>query len=90
MGLNHWDKVCDSCCRAPELEDDNKQKLKVSMVSWDSSDKWVITAVNDHTLKVWNSETGEFAVAALDADLKMGQVLMQKNPMHYYSKCASL
>ncbi|KDR09153.1 hypothetical protein L798_01269, partial [Zootermopsis nevadensis] len=44
---------------APELEDDNKQKLKVSMVSWDTSDKWVITAVNDHTLKVWNSETGE-------------------------------
>lgn len=43
----------------PELEDDNKQKLKVSMVSWDSSDKWVITAVSDHTLKVWNSETGE-------------------------------
>ncbi|PNF30682.1 hypothetical protein B7P43_G06084, partial [Cryptotermes secundus] len=42
----------------PELEDDSKQKLKVSMVSWDSSDKWVITAVSDHTLKVWNSETG--------------------------------
>lgn len=45
------------------MEDDSKQKLKVSMVSWDSSDKWVITAVSDHTLKVWNSETGEFAAA---------------------------
>ncbi|XP_069680733.1 bromodomain and WD repeat-containing protein 3 isoform X4 [Periplaneta americana] len=44
---------------ALDSEDDNKQKLKVSMVSWDSSDKWVITAVSDHTLKVWNSETGE-------------------------------
>ena len=45
---------------SPETDDDNKQKLKVSMVSWDSSDKWVITAVNDHTLKVWNSETGKW------------------------------
>jgi WD40 repeat protein len=51
----------------PEVEDDNKQKLKVSMVSWDSSDKWVITAVSDHTLKVWNSETGEFAAVSLNA-----------------------
>jgi len=43
---------------APEVEDDSKQKLKVSMVSWDSSDKWVITAVSDHSLKIWNSVTG--------------------------------
>ena len=53
------------CCRTPELEDDGKQKLKVSMVSWDSSDKWVITAVSDHTLKIWNSETGEFDSAVI-------------------------
>jgi WD40 repeat protein len=56
------------------------------MVSWDSSDKWVITAVSDHTLKVWNSETGEFAAVAHDADLKMGHKLLWKNPMHYHSK----
>jgi WD40 repeat protein len=53
------------CCSATELEDDSKQKLKVSMVSWDSSDKWVITAVSDHTLKIWNSETGEFGCVAI-------------------------
>jgi WD40 repeat protein len=35
------------------------------MVSWDSSDKWVITAVSDHTLKIWNSETGEFGSTAV-------------------------
>lgn len=29
------------------------------MVSWDVSDKWVITAVADHTLKIWNSFTGD-------------------------------
>jgi hypothetical protein len=35
------------------------------MVSWDSSDKWVITAVSDHTLKIWNSESGEFGCMAI-------------------------
>lgn len=29
------------------------------MVSWDVSDEWVITAVNDSSLKVWNAKTGE-------------------------------
>jgi len=53
------------CCSAPEVEDDSKQKLKVSMVSWDSSDKWVITAVSDHSLKIWNSVTGEFGCVAI-------------------------
>lgn len=39
-------------------EDDGK-KLKVTMVSWDASDNWVMTAVNDFTIKVWNSKTGQ-------------------------------
>nr|CAD7255825.1 unnamed protein product [Timema shepardi] len=39
-------------------DEDNKTKLKVSMVSWDVTDKWVITAVSDYTLKVWNANTG--------------------------------
>lgn len=29
------------------------------MVSWDVSDEFVITAVNDSSLKVWNAKTGE-------------------------------
>lgn len=29
------------------------------MVSWDCSDRWVITAVNDHSLKVWCADTGK-------------------------------
>ncbi|XP_044016177.1 bromodomain and WD repeat-containing protein 3 isoform X2 [Aphidius gifuensis] len=41
-------------------DDDNKQqKPKVTMVSWDLSDEWVITAVNDSLLKVWNAKNGE-------------------------------
>lgn len=52
-------------CSAPEVDDDSKQKLKVSMVSWDSSDKWVITAVSDHSLKIWNSVTGEFGCVSI-------------------------
>ncbi|CAH0389929.1 unnamed protein product [Bemisia tabaci] len=44
-----------------ESEDDAKliKFLRVTMVSWDVSDKWVITAVADHTLKIWNSFTGD-------------------------------
>ncbi|CAG2060725.1 unnamed protein product [Timema podura] len=41
-----------------QITGDNKTKLKVSMVSWDVTDKWVITAVSDYTLKVWNANTG--------------------------------
>lgn len=40
-----------------ENEEENK-KLKVTMVSWVASDDYVITAVNDHSLKVWDSQTG--------------------------------
>ena len=41
-----------------ETEEDSKLKLKVMMVCWDLTDRFVITAVSDHTLKVWNSDTG--------------------------------
>lgn len=40
-------------------EEDNKVKPKVSMVCWDRSDKYVITAVHDATLKVWDSFSGK-------------------------------
>uniref|UniRef100_A0AAQ4QE48 Bromodomain and WD repeat domain containing 1 n=1 Tax=Gasterosteus aculeatus aculeatus TaxID=481459 RepID=A0AAQ4QE48_GASAC len=34
-------------------------KPKVTMVAWDRHDHTVITAVNNHLLKVWNSYTGQ-------------------------------
>ncbi|KAG7201707.1 hypothetical protein KM043_004433 [Ampulex compressa] len=42
-----------------ETDDDTNKKAKVTMVSWDVSDEWVITAVNDSSLKVWNAKSGE-------------------------------
>ncbi|XP_066999443.2 bromodomain and WD repeat-containing protein 3 [Anabrus simplex] len=42
-----------------DTEEDPKAKLKVTMVCWDQSDSWVVTAVSDYTLKVWNSFTGQ-------------------------------
>ncbi|KZC10837.1 PH-interacting protein, partial [Dufourea novaeangliae] len=42
-----------------DAEDDSNKKAKVTMVSWDVSDEWVITAVNDSSLKVWNAKTCE-------------------------------
>lgn len=38
---------------------DPKKGLKVTMVSWDRSDNWLVTAVSDHTIKVWNSKTAK-------------------------------
>ncbi|XP_011188273.2 bromodomain and WD repeat-containing protein 3 [Zeugodacus cucurbitae] len=42
-------------CPPPE----EGKKLKVTMVAWDCSDKYVITAVNDFTIKIWHSKTGK-------------------------------
>ncbi|XP_024885471.1 PH-interacting protein isoform X2 [Temnothorax curvispinosus] len=42
----------------PETDDDSNKKAKVTMVCWDVSDEFVITAVNDYTLKVWNAKSG--------------------------------
>ncbi|XP_046732894.1 bromodomain and WD repeat-containing protein 3 isoform X3 [Silurus meridionalis] len=40
-------------------EEEGFFKPKVTMVSWDRHDNTVITAVNNHLLKVWNSYTGQ-------------------------------
>uniref|UniRef100_A0A665TWK8 Bromodomain and WD repeat domain containing 1 n=1 Tax=Echeneis naucrates TaxID=173247 RepID=A0A665TWK8_ECHNA len=42
----------------PSLEE-SYFKPKVTMVAWDRHDNTVITAVNNHLLKVWNSYTGQ-------------------------------
>ncbi|XP_055634846.1 PH-interacting protein isoform X2 [Toxorhynchites rutilus septentrionalis] len=44
-------------CPAPSPEENTKPK--VTMVSWDNTDDWVITAVNDFTIKIWNAHTGK-------------------------------
>lgn len=46
-------------CPPPDASIDLKKGYKVTMVSWDRSDDWVVTAVNDHTIKVWNSKTAK-------------------------------
>uniref|UniRef100_A0A4W6D1L0 Bromodomain and WD repeat domain containing 1 n=1 Tax=Lates calcarifer TaxID=8187 RepID=A0A4W6D1L0_LATCA len=40
-------------------EEESYFKPKVTMVAWDRHDNTVITAVNNHLLKVWNSYTGQ-------------------------------
>lgn len=47
LKLNMSDRLAS--CPVPE---DESRKLKVTMVSWDFSDRWVITAVNDFTVSV--------------------------------------
>nr|XP_046246221.1 bromodomain and WD repeat-containing protein 3 isoform X2 [Scatophagus argus] len=43
----------------PMSEEESYFKPKVTMVAWDRQDNTVITAVNNHLLKVWNSYTGQ-------------------------------
>ncbi|XP_074156615.1 bromodomain and WD repeat-containing protein 1 isoform X4 [Sminthopsis crassicaudata] len=44
----------DSCS-----EEEKFMKPKVTMIAWNRNDTLVVTAVNDHVLKVWNSHTGQ-------------------------------
>ncbi|XP_017275528.1 bromodomain and WD repeat-containing protein 3 isoform X2 [Kryptolebias marmoratus] len=43
----------------PMSEEESYFKPKVTMVAWDRHDNTVVTAVNNHLLKVWNSYTGQ-------------------------------
>uniref|UniRef100_A0A2K5RNF9 Bromodomain and WD repeat-containing protein 1 n=1 Tax=Cebus imitator TaxID=2715852 RepID=A0A2K5RNF9_CEBIM len=40
-------------------EEERFMKPKVTMIAWNQNDSIVVTAVNDHVLKVWNSYTGQ-------------------------------
>lgn len=57
-------------------DEDGRKQLKVTMVSWDATDKWVITAVNDfsvrYKLPVFNFEHEILiAVTSLTPDQSM-------------------
>lgn len=43
--------ISDRLPGTPAPDDENK-KFKVTMVAWDLSDKWIITAVSDHTVSI--------------------------------------
>ena len=38
--------------------DSRNQKLKVTMVTWSLDDRWLVTAVSDFSLKLWDSTNG--------------------------------
>uniref|UniRef100_A0A8D2M112 PH-interacting protein n=1 Tax=Varanus komodoensis TaxID=61221 RepID=A0A8D2M112_VARKO len=57
-----WKSILLDMATRPNLNsgvEDKITKLKVTMVAWDRHDNSVITAVNNMTLKVWNSFTGQ-------------------------------
>lgn len=43
----------------PCSEEDKFMKPKVTMIAWSRNDNLVVTAVNNHLLKVWNSYSGQ-------------------------------
>lgn len=40
-------------------DEDKFMRPKVTMIAWNQDDNYVVTAVNNHLLKVWNSSTGQ-------------------------------
>lgn len=69
--LDHFSYFCTDCTfqmnlhivyvflRDLSLEEERFMKPKVTMIAWNQNDSIVVTAVNDHVLKVWNSYTGQ-------------------------------
>ncbi|XP_063161419.1 bromodomain and WD repeat-containing protein 1 [Candoia aspera] len=53
--LDMADKLPSDLCS----EEDKFMKPKVTMIAWSQNDNVVVTAVNNHLLKVWNSYSGE-------------------------------
>ncbi|XP_015744769.1 bromodomain and WD repeat-containing protein 1 isoform X2 [Python bivittatus] len=53
--LDMADKLPSDLCS----EEDKFMKPKVTMIAWSRNDNVVVTAVNNHLLKVWNSYSGE-------------------------------
>ncbi|XP_062982693.1 bromodomain and WD repeat-containing protein 1 isoform X3 [Elgaria multicarinata webbii] len=53
--LDMADKLPGDLCS----EEDKFMKPKVTMIAWSQDDNLVVTAVNNHLLKVWNSYTGQ-------------------------------
>ena len=51
--------VCVFFLRDLTSEEERFMKPKVTMIAWNQNDSIVVTAVNDHVLKVWNSYTGQ-------------------------------
>ncbi|CAG9840158.1 unnamed protein product [Diabrotica balteata] len=54
--FDHSGKYIITVNQCPEAD---SKKLKVTMVCWNKSDLWVVTAVSDHNLKIWTSNTGQ-------------------------------
>ncbi|KAM3836751.1 bromodomain and WD repeat-containing protein 1 isoform 2-T2 [Vipera latastei] len=53
--LDMADKLPTDLC----AEEDKFMKPKVTMIAWSRNDNLVVTAVNNHLLKVWNSYSGQ-------------------------------
>lgn len=58
---------------------DGKNKIKVNMVCWTCDDQYVITAVNDFTLKVWEAETGKLRHVLTEHDDEV--FVLEANPV---------
>ncbi|XP_074595391.1 bromodomain and WD repeat-containing protein [Brevipalpus obovatus] len=64
---------------APKCDSDSKNKTKVNMVCWTCDDKYVITAVSDCSLKVWDAVTGRLCHVLMDHEEEV--FVLEANPI---------
>ena len=50
-------KMSEKLPSCPQANLDECEKVRVTMVAWDFSDSWVVTAVSDFSIKIWNANT---------------------------------
>ena len=58
-----WRTVClrMTCqLKGTATAEEPSQKFKVKMVRWNRDDRWVIAAVSDCSIQIWDSTTGKF------------------------------
>lgn len=55
----HMSETLPNLQSARSNQDNVIVKLKVTMVGWSLDDAYVITAVNDHSIKIWESNSGK-------------------------------
>jgi len=72
--------VCVGSVGGVESDDDTlirfTSKYRVTMVTWSLDDDHVVTAVNDFSLKVWNSRSGQLVHVLQVSDVHSSDLLL--------------
>lgn len=52
-------RMSERLAHEPVIDEAELKKIKVNMVGWNCDDTYVMTSASDHSLRVWDSQTGK-------------------------------